>query len=160
MCIESIEALKVHEDIKHKFMCSVCGGIYKTNAILRDHVAKIHERVPLQSFPCNFQGFGKVFARKQHLEGHINAKHCDSKPYKCLKCPKRYASQTGLARHLKSCATMRKITCKQCQKEFGSKSELKDYEDSAHHQKKFTCACGKTFSWRSGSLRHKKASGC
>ena len=53
-----IKSASRHETQFHMLCMRI---IYKTNAILQDHVTKIHEGMLIQPFTCNFQVYGKVF---------------------------------------------------------------------------------------------------
>uniref|UniRef100_A0A0B6ZWV7 C2H2-type domain-containing protein n=1 Tax=Arion vulgaris TaxID=1028688 RepID=A0A0B6ZWV7_9EUPU len=161
--------LKIHQRNKHNrttVLCSYCGKLVLQTR-LDVHMEKVHEK-PL--FTCHI--CQKGFLKRECLEGHVN-KHCNTKPYICEFCGRKYAYSTSLCSHKKRCVKASMPThlqhprsidkkgtsyiCEICGVKFEGISGLKDHLGAKHSNKSQHCSfCAKSFQWRPSYNRHVK----
>ena len=96
------------------------------------------------------------FSRKFQLEGHINLKHCEYKPFACTKCNKSFAYGSLKSRHENECKGKAAFKCGTCHKTFATASGLQE-QGIAKHSPNFSCQhCKKSFEWMLTFSRHMK----
>ncbi|KAF9294337.1 hypothetical protein BGZ88_004032 [Linnemannia elongata] len=69
------------------------------------------------SFPCEFQGCNKVFARLYNLKSHSKT-HTNERPFVCAHCDLAFARGHDLKRHVKVHGGEKPFTCSGCSKSF------------------------------------------
>ncbi|KAG0284641.1 hypothetical protein BGZ97_008109 [Linnemannia gamsii] len=69
------------------------------------------------SFPCEFQGCNKVFARLYNLKSHSKT-HTNERPFVCAHCELAFARGHDLKRHVKVHGGEKPFTCSGCSKSF------------------------------------------
>ncbi|KAG0273917.1 hypothetical protein BGZ95_010274 [Linnemannia exigua] len=71
----------------------------------------------LASFPCEFSGCNKVFARLYNLKSHSKT-HTNERPFVCAHCELAFARGHDLKRHVKVHGGEKPFTCSGCSKSF------------------------------------------
>ncbi|KAF9903797.1 hypothetical protein EC991_003355 [Linnemannia zychae] len=69
------------------------------------------------SFPCEFAGCNKVFARLYNLKSHSKT-HTNERPFVCVHCDLAFARGHDLKRHVKVHGGEKPFTCSGCSKSF------------------------------------------
>ncbi|KAF9129062.1 hypothetical protein BGW39_004489 [Mortierella sp. 14UC] len=69
------------------------------------------------SFPCEFSGCNKVFARLYNLKSHSKT-HTNERPFVCAHCELAFARGHDLKRHVKVHGGEKPFTCSGCSKSF------------------------------------------
>lgn len=96
---------------------------------------------------CKF--CGRIFSRHCYLAQHINTHHSGVKPFRCVKCGKRFVSENVLDEHQKRHDGMKPFKCTYCPKSFNYKNDLKRHILSHTGQNLHSCnICGKSFARR------------
>lgn len=54
------------------------------------------------SYRCPYPDCGRFYSSKSNVRKHIQVSHCNSKPYECHLCPKKYGYRTPYIRHMKN----------------------------------------------------------
>lgn len=107
-----------HLSIKHfgeKQICSHCNKELPCLSSLKDHIKKVHEKVPCPE--C-----GEMFANIL-MKRHIQSKHTpnDLKKYKCEVCGKGFAAKGNFEDHKNIHTGEKPYKCKYCMACFASK---------------------------------------
>lgn len=150
-CCEQVFNFK-SEYRKHQFkvhpsspQCSFCGKILKSKKTLIIH-NKSHQDYADRRFKCSFDGCGKAFNFKLHLDNHerthsgkpkmplvvqtlLNINFLGERPFKCTICPASFKQSFQLTIH------MRKHTevtnkCSKCDQLFTGKTQLNKHKKS------------------------------
>lgn len=88
----------------------------------------------------------KNFAKKCYLTQHNKTAHVGSKPFKCIKCGKKYDTSETLENHMTKHGDNKPFKCTQCPKAFIHKTDLKRHIILHTSEKPHTCEqCGKGF---------------
>ena len=154
-----------------------CKEIFNREILMRDHMLAEHNTIvrpatPLR-FKCNVCDYvgtkpnvrvhikrhttekntlcpicGKCLKNKEYLPDHL-AIHNDIYNYKCLECPKAYATQTSLSSHITQThrSKTKNHSCEDCGYSCYSKSALKLHITKHTGEKKHSCreGCDKRF---------------
>lgn len=101
----------------------------------------------------------KKFVKRSYLLQHINYKHTE-KPFRCVKCHKKFANEDALENHMMKHQNIYKpFKCEMdgCTKAYAYKSDLKiHHKNHVKELKSNVCECGKRFSRRDHLAKHKK----
>lgn len=83
----------------------------------------------------------KNFAKKCYLTQHNKTAHCGTKPFKCVKCGKKYETNEALENHLTKHGNDKPFKCTfgQCSKAFIHKTDLKRHVILHSAEKPHSC---------------------
>ena len=75
---------------------------------------------------------------------------------KCEACRKRFETRDSMKEHLKTCASISKLTCAICKKQFSKKSNLNSHLKTVHNcERDYTCVnCNKEFLHAHNVVKH------
>ncbi|KAG0241969.1 hypothetical protein B0O80DRAFT_446750 [Mortierella sp. GBAus27b] len=93
--------------------------------------ASIPEGAP--SFPCNFDGCDKVFARLYNLKSHSRT-HTNERPFVCSHCQLAFSRNHDLKRHVKIHAGDKPFKCNGCGKSFSRLDALGRHRGNAKNR--------------------------
>ena len=132
-----------------KFRCEVCDQELKDKSKLERHVQSLHREILYSCEMCNFQTRSEA-SFKLHTQSHDPGK----KRIFCTDCPKHFACQSNLKKHVRSVHQMVRLKCSQCPYEATDGGSLKRHKLSLHLGVKYDCKiCGKEFTFKE-NLRH------
>lgn len=98
----------------------------------------------VEEFRC--QVCNKTFAKRCYFTQHNKTAHVGHKPFKCVKCGKKYQSQELLDDHLMKHDGDKPFKCQLCTKSFNHKTDLKRHMILHTTEKPHVCQqCGKGF---------------
>ncbi|XP_046805284.1 zinc finger protein 724-like [Lucilia cuprina] len=134
---------------KERFLCTYCGGSFRTKYGLSRHVV-IHTGE--RPFPCEI--CQKTFKRPEDLHMH-RIIHSDAKPHQCLQCGKAFKRSDKLKIHMRVHSELRPYKCNECEKTFKYPNVLSTHMLIHTGQNPFQCkTCGESFSLRSSFNTH------
>ena len=134
---------------KERFLCTYCGGSFRTKYGLGRHVV-IHTGE--RPFPCEI--CQKTFKRPEDLHMH-RIIHSDEKPHQCLQCGKAFKRSDKLKIHMRVHSELRPYKCNECEKTFKYPNVLSTHMLIHTGQNPFQCkTCGESFSLRSSLNTH------
>lgn len=134
-------------------MCEVCGlSLSSCSALSRHRRLKHRAGRPVL---CPVTGCGKLFARSQLLESHINCRHSETKPFQCFRCGKQFGAKKYLSDHLARCGEA-VYKCHLCHLLFRDRAARRDHVAKRHEGHFFVCHCGKVYEWRTSLAKHQK----
>lgn len=169
-CLKCKKPLNVNHvcDIK-KFICHICGKIFKTNANLKEHENYCSGDLPYSCKICekkfastsklnqhtklfhekNYTDFCKIcnkgFIKKSDYISHM-LKHSDEKKFLCKICGKVYKTLSNLNQHKKVHNDNLPFSCTVCKKGFLRKENLESHLNIHNGIKPFPCVvCEKKF---------------
>lgn len=163
-----------------KFICHICGKVFKTKTNLTEH-----ENVCSGSYPFSCIDCDKRFPSRTKLKQHEQLKHeknyikqCEKcgkgfvklsdykthllthstdKNFQCLKCKKTYKTLSNLNQHLKSHSDNLPYNCEVCNKGFLRKENLDSHVNIHNGVKPFVCPiCEKRFASQKNLDAHLK----
>lgn len=162
---------RAHEDSKKlqiselknslKYICEVCGKIFKYSALLKNH-AVVHQRTKEQ-FMCEVCGVVRKnkWLLKQHQISHSNLQE-----HVCRVCHTAYKTSNVLMTHERNChgivslgRGMEKVSlsfsCKFCNREFNTDERLNSHVRICTGERSFQCKeCGKGYSSQNALCLH------
>ena len=164
----------VHGAHENRYVCSFCGKNYTNQAVLRKHIAFIHEgkknprvkcsmcevtfvhpwsmKKHIESvhegkiFQCSY--CGEIFDNNHLLGTHIAFKHDRSKLFECSVCKAGYRNKKNLQSHIEFVHEKKGgHICSACGKKYATKGEVKKHFAFVHEQIKYECdMCDKSLS--------------
>ncbi|XP_067000717.2 zinc finger protein 260 isoform X2 [Anabrus simplex] len=136
---------------KRSYLCPTCGKVFKTTAVLKNHI-KIHtgERPFLCSL-CS-RSFRQLGALRNH-----EMKHSGTSTHPCKICGKGFFRPSDLEKHVRSHTGERPYMCSVCSKTFHQLSGLLVHERIHTGERPYACAfCPATFNQWANKQRHEK----
>lgn len=109
-------------------------------------------------FMCSFEGCGKSFITKGHLQTH-ELIHTGEKPYQCKICGKEYSRSGRLKIHERTHTGEKPFECTICGKKFTENGNLKTHLRIHTGEKPFRCehqGCGKQFTTQGHLTDHQR----
>ena len=164
-------ALKVHKKEYHakrneRYVCNICENSFARLHNLKSHYLSKHDRkcpetkeivVPCKICSKKFPKGGNTMKRHLYNEHKI----CDKNMYECMKCFKKFMSNSDLERHLVSHSHEKPFLCEICNKNFSREQYLMSHAVSVHKftdesVKKYECEiCGLNYIQPGLLKRHK-----
>lgn len=152
--MELSQHMEEHEngEIVVKMECEVCQRVFTNVRQFRIHT-KTHHSIEThksvkgtapKSWMCKF--CNKKFNSRKLMEEHKN-KHTGERPYKCVDCPKDFASKYTLTAHMKIHSDRKRpYACQACPKTFYSHQNLAQHERTHTGVKEHVCGvCDRAF---------------
>ncbi|XP_071053008.1 transcription factor Zelda-like [Onthophagus taurus] len=97
----------------------------------------------------------KVFNKSCYLTQHNKTFHCGDKPYKCVRCGKRFSCEQQHLEHKAKHGGEKPHKCEQCPKQFNHKTDLRRHMCLHTGKKPFSCGlCGKGFIRKDHMIKH------
>lgn len=175
-----LSTCKIEQNTGTKFICHICGKVFKTKTNLTDHVNVCSGNYPFSCIDCD-----KRFPSRTKLKQHVELKHekkyikeCEKcgkgfvklsdykthllthstdKNFQCLKCKKTYKTLSNLNQHLKSHSDSFPYNCEVCNKGFLRKENLDSHVNIHNGVKPFVCPiCEKRFASQKNLDAHLK----
>jgi len=99
----NVSNLNVHLEVHARnptYSCTKCSFVYPTNLALLRHYLKVHVGSDQNYLQCFFCGINKrnIEATETHCRIHTK-----EQPYFCEKCPKEFAEESNLKKHVLCC---------------------------------------------------------
>lgn len=128
--------LNVHQrwhENKSKYICDVCGQVYRENRTLIEHLMRYHPYE--RNFECPKPECGKVFFYKGSFKKHVNTHGFFKCEYtECVEKNKQFASKVSLDNHVNIHLNILKHRCDVCpNKCFSNKASLKAHTKTKCH---------------------------
>ncbi|CAK1549150.1 unnamed protein product [Leptosia nina] len=108
--------------------CPIC---FKAQQDLAKHLKQHKQRIR-KGYSCNTCPY--TTKCKTTLEGHINSKHLNCKPYICT-CSKRFYTKSALAEHSKTHTHLKDVICEICGETFHYKKSLYNHLKLHYNEK-------------------------
>ncbi|CAH0404144.1 unnamed protein product [Chilo suppressalis] len=119
-----------YPSMKSPCMCEVCGRMFQSQALLKDH-----RWVHTGERPFSCESCGKCFRMKQRLVAHRRV-HSEQKPtYPCLHCGKHFSTHSNRQRHMFIHTGLKPFKCEMCGKGFKHASEKRAHITYVHLKK-------------------------
>jgi len=99
----------VHERYYENVQCDLCGAIFKTAQLCKQHNEKVHSSTPRHQ--CNLCGM--KFGRDEHLKRHM-VTHEASANFSCIHCGRRFKRKDGLDIHIRTHTGEKPFKCSLC----------------------------------------------
>lgn len=97
----------------------------------------------------------KLFNKACYLTQHNKSFHSGAKPFKCVRCGKRFPNDASYEEHYSKHAGDKPFKCELCPKQFNHKTDLRRHMCLHTGEKPFSCAeCGKGFIRKDHMLKH------
>lgn len=155
LVFSSLNFLKLHMRRKHnalkedfRLKCRICNLSYDKIESLKRHVRRKHD----SKSHCNV--CNKQFDTKESYLNHCHGKHIQE----CTICGLIFASQGGLAKHLRcthKIESPKVVFCSICNEGFHDKRQLKPHLMRVHLKVSYTCNfCKKVFKAKESYRRH------
>ncbi|XP_041985858.1 zinc finger protein 26-like [Aricia agestis] len=156
LVFSTLNSLKLHMRRKHnafkenfRLKCKICGLSYDKKESLKRHIRRKHDQGAYCEV-CN-----KQFVNR---EQYLNHSHERPMVNQCHLCNFIFASQGGLAKHLRCTHNLqspKKFFCSTCNEGFYDKRQLKPHFLKVHLKASYTCRyCNKIFKARESFKRH------
>jgi len=143
------------EDDPPSIVCEVCMKPQSSSAGLKQHMRRIHKKVPLVPIQCN--QCEKLLRDEHTLKCHMKAVH-GSKNYSCPYegCNKSFSQSGILNAHLKTHSEVKSFECEVCGSKYKDRGYyLKHINSHRYHKKPFECEfCGKSYFQKSHLKDH------
>lgn len=121
---------KEHKSLSSQILCEICGQSFRSNHLLKDHIAKIHENKPFKCPKCDM-----IIEKPNHLRTHMQ--HYHDKRYKCLICTEEFETHYRRSHHMMTVHKNREtVTCPHCPRTFVFRSTMKRHVRETHLQEK------------------------
>lgn len=122
--------------------CEVCGKRFKTNQLMKQHVANFHSNI----YNCNecSESFNTPLEYSIHIRMHTEDTHSK---FQCVLCDYETPHIEELKNHLKKCSDRApRFTCTICKKGFNVRTWYLEHANYHTGDKPFVCEiCGKAF---------------
>ena len=120
----SASLLTIHRKCIHpEGICYVCHRWFSSNALLREHRAKVHD-ISIMTFFCRI--CEKNIRSERKFRTHMES-HGEKRPFSCTHCGKLYARYLAMTAHSERCDLLdeRKVfECDICKKAFYNKEKF------------------------------------
>ncbi|VVC99038.1 unnamed protein product, partial [Leptidea sinapis] len=120
----------VYPTIKAPCMCEICGRIFQSRAVLRDHRWTHTGETPFRCTDC-----GKTFSSRKQLVVHEHVHTDERKTFQCGLCAREFSTRGNCRRHMSVHTTVRPHQCELCGKCFKTPHEKKSHCDYVHLKK-------------------------
>jgi len=99
--------------------------------------------------------YGKVFAMKSNLNGHLSSTHTGSKLFSCYHCDYTCADKSTIIKHKRTHREEKPFSCDLCGKSFARIGHLKDHHLAHSGEKPYKCEhCGTLFGLKRSLTKH------
>ncbi|CAH0724018.1 unnamed protein product, partial [Brenthis ino] len=135
------------------YTCNVCGKQFEKYSVFSDHS---YNHVMKDRFCCDI--CQKTFSRLSLLVTHMAA--CEAgaagKPFACVRCGRRYATEMRLREHLRDAHAVHCVTCTEdgCNKVFSTPKDLITHQRVHRSAQNWCRQCGLLFTSLKSCERH------
>ncbi|XP_049884082.1 zinc finger protein 354A-like isoform X2 [Pectinophora gossypiella] len=119
-----------YPSMKSPCMCEVCGRMFQSYALLKDHTWTHTGERPFKCDAC-----GKCFRMKQRLVAHRRVHSQMKASYACELCGKHFSTQSNRQRHMFIHTGLKPFKCEMCGKCFKHASEKRAHITYVHLKK-------------------------
>ncbi|XP_060808364.1 zinc finger protein 708 [Amyelois transitella] len=119
-----------YPSMKSPCMCEVCGRMFQSYALLKDHTWVHTGERPFKCESC-----GKAFRMKQRLVAHRRVHSADKLTYGCALCGKQFSTHSNRQRHMFIHTGLKPFKCEMCGKGFKHASEKRAHITYVHLKK-------------------------
>ena len=113
---------------KCSFMCNVCGKVFCSTIILKQHKLVHTDEKPFQCKKCD-----KKFKRKGDLNVHVKVVHDQIKNHTCEICSRSFGRKQDLNKHIRCHTGIRDYVCLICDMKFTRSCHLRRHEKRFSH---------------------------
>ncbi|XP_063391917.1 zinc finger protein 479-like [Cydia fagiglandana] len=119
-----------YPSMKSPCMCEVCGRMFQSYALLKDHTWTHTGERPFKCDSC-----GKSFRMKQRLVAHRRVHSAQRATYVCSVCGKHFSTHSNRQRHMFIHTGLKPFKCEMCGKCFKHASEKRAHITYVHLKK-------------------------
>ncbi|XP_026747957.1 zinc finger protein 354A-like [Trichoplusia ni] len=119
-----------YPSMKSPCMCEVCGRMFQSYALLKDHTWVHTGERPFKCDSC-----GKSFRMKQRLVAHRRVHSQTRASYVCALCGKHFSTHSNRQRHMFIHTGLKPFKCEMCGKGFKHASEKRAHITYVHLKK-------------------------
>ncbi|XP_073966649.1 uncharacterized protein [Choristoneura fumiferana] len=119
-----------YPSMKSPCMCEVCGRMFQSYALLKDHTWTHTGERPFKCDAC-----GKSFRMKQRLVAHRRVHSSQRASYVCGVCGKQFSTHSNRQRHMFIHTGLKPFKCEMCGKCFKHASEKRAHITYVHLKK-------------------------
>ncbi|KAI5636814.1 THAP domain-containing protein [Phthorimaea operculella] len=119
-----------YPSMKSPCMCEVCGRMFQSYALLKDHRWVHTGERPFKCSECS-----KSFRMKQRLVAHRRVHSAVKASYLCNLCGKHFSTHSNRQRHMIIHTGLRPFRCEMCEKSFKHASEKRAHITYVHLKK-------------------------
>ncbi|XP_038220373.1 zinc finger protein 658-like [Zerene cesonia] len=119
-----------YPSMKSPCMCEVCGRMFQSQALLKDHRWVHTGERPFACALC-----GKAFRMRQRLVAHARVHSAPRAAYACALCGKSFSTHSNCQRHMFIHTGLRPYKCEMCGKSFKHASEKRAHITYVHLKK-------------------------
>ncbi|XP_035457093.2 zinc finger protein 879-like [Spodoptera frugiperda] len=119
-----------YPSMKSPCMCEVCGRMFQSYALLKDHTWVHTGERPFKCDSC-----GKSFRMKQRLVAHRRVHSQQRASYVCALCGKHFSTHSNRQRHMFIHTGLKPFKCEMCGKGFKHASEKRAHITYVHLKK-------------------------
>ncbi|CAG9790637.1 unnamed protein product [Diatraea saccharalis] len=119
-----------YPSMKSPCMCEVCGRMFQSYALLKDHTWVHTGERPFKCDLCD-----KSFRMKQRLVTHKRIHSAEKTMYGCDLCGKQFSTHSNRQRHMFIHTGLKPFKCEMCGKAFKHSSEKRAHITYVHHKK-------------------------
>ncbi|CAG4969429.1 unnamed protein product [Colias eurytheme] len=119
-----------YPSMKSPCMCEVCGRMFQSHALLKDHRWVHTGERPFSCTLC-----GKSFRMRQRLVAHGRVHSAERSAYTCALCGKSFSTHSNCQRHMFIHTGLRPYKCEMCGKSFKHASEKRAHITYVHLKK-------------------------